>query len=143
MSWYQKGKTIWIFLKKETVSGSGISWAMCKSAHRCRQITTPAPHHSVFYRPDAFLPPNQQCQSTEGSTVSISIQLYPLPTITDAAGLHYIVVICQDISGFVLAALRYNKQRLELKESVGFFADATQRLRDKKRKKAALLTVHT
>jgi len=36
------------------VSGSGISWAICKSAHRSRQITTPAPHHSVFYRPDAL-----------------------------------------------------------------------------------------
>ena len=25
---------------------------MCKSAPRSRQITTPVPHHSVFYRPD-------------------------------------------------------------------------------------------
>ena len=41
-------------MKQETVSGSGISWAMCKSAPRSRQITTPAPHHSVFYRPDAL-----------------------------------------------------------------------------------------
>ena len=30
------------------MSGSGISWAICKSAPRSRQITTPAPHHSVF-----------------------------------------------------------------------------------------------
>jgi len=30
------------------VSGSGISVATCKSAPRSRQITTPAPHHSVF-----------------------------------------------------------------------------------------------
>ena len=30
------------------MSGSGISWAICKSAHRSRQITTPAPYHSVF-----------------------------------------------------------------------------------------------
>jgi len=36
------------------VSGSGISWAICKSAPRSRQITTPAPHHSFFYRPDAL-----------------------------------------------------------------------------------------
>ena len=35
------------------MSGSGISWAICKSEPRSRQITTPAPHHSVFYRPDA------------------------------------------------------------------------------------------
>ena len=33
---------------------SGISWAICKSASRSRQITMPAPHHSVFYRPDAL-----------------------------------------------------------------------------------------
>ena len=55
VSRYQKGKKpIWILLKQETVSGSGISWAICKSAHRSRQITMPAPHHSVFYRPDAL-----------------------------------------------------------------------------------------
>jgi len=36
------------------VSGNGISWAICKSAPRSRQITTPATHHSVFYRPDAL-----------------------------------------------------------------------------------------
>ena len=34
------------------MSGSGISCAICKSAPRSRQITMPAPHHSVFYRPD-------------------------------------------------------------------------------------------
>ena len=47
-------KPVWILLKQETVSGSGISWAICKSAPRSRQITTPAPHHSVFYRSDAL-----------------------------------------------------------------------------------------
>jgi len=45
---------IWILLKQETVSGSGISWAICKSAPRRRQITVPAPDHSIFYRPDAL-----------------------------------------------------------------------------------------
>jgi len=50
----RKVKPIWILVKQETVSGSGISWAACKSAHCSRQITTPAPHHSVFYRPDAL-----------------------------------------------------------------------------------------
>jgi len=54
VSQYQKGKTNWILLKQETVSGSGISWAICKSAPHSREITTPAPHHSVFYRPDAL-----------------------------------------------------------------------------------------
>jgi len=54
LSRYQKGKPIWILLKQETVSGSGICWAICKSAPCSRQITMPAPHHSVFYRPDAL-----------------------------------------------------------------------------------------
>ena len=67
LSWYQKGKTIWILLKQETVSGSGISWAICKSAPCSRQITTPAPHHLVFAGQMPFLPPNQQRQSTEGN----------------------------------------------------------------------------
>jgi len=35
-------------VKQETVSGSGISWAVCKSAPSSRQITMPAPHYSVF-----------------------------------------------------------------------------------------------
>ena len=50
----RKVKPKWILLKQETVSGSDISWAVCKSAPCSRQITMPAPHHSVFYRPDAL-----------------------------------------------------------------------------------------
>jgi len=50
----RKVKSISILPKQETVSGSDISRAICKSAPRSRQITTPAPHHSVFYRPDAL-----------------------------------------------------------------------------------------
>ena len=48
------------------MSGSGISWAICKSASRSRQTTTLASHHSVFTGRMPFLPPNQQRQSTEG-----------------------------------------------------------------------------
>ena len=44
----RKVKPIWILLEQETVSGSGISWAICKSASRSRQITTPAPYYSSF-----------------------------------------------------------------------------------------------
>jgi len=58
---------IWILMKQETVSGSGISWAICKFASRSRQITMPVPHHSSFFTGRMpFLPPNQQHQSTEG-----------------------------------------------------------------------------
>jgi len=61
----RKVKPIWILMKQETVSSSGM--AICKSAPRSRQITTPAPHHSVFTGRMPFLPPNQQRQSTEGT----------------------------------------------------------------------------
>ena len=61
----RKVKPIWILLKQETVSGRDISCAICKSAPRSRQITTPSPHHSVFTGRMPFLPPNQQRQSTE------------------------------------------------------------------------------
>ena len=44
----RKVKPIWILLEQETVSLSGISWAICKSASRSRQITTPAPHLSFL-----------------------------------------------------------------------------------------------
>ena len=50
----RKVKPIWISLRQETVSGSGISWAICKSAPHSRQTTMPVPHSSVFYRPDAL-----------------------------------------------------------------------------------------
>jgi len=66
VSRYQKGKTSWILLKQETLSGSGISWAICKSAPRSRQITMPAPNTQFFTGRMPFLPPNQQRQSTEG-----------------------------------------------------------------------------
>ena len=50
----RKVKPIWILVKQETVSGSGIGWTISKSAPRSRQITTPTPQRSVFYRPDAL-----------------------------------------------------------------------------------------
>ena len=59
---------------QETVSGSGINWAVCKSAPRSRQITTPPPHHSVFFTGlIPFLPPNQQRQSTEDNSTEGNI----------------------------------------------------------------------
>ena len=81
VSRYQTGKPIWILLKQETVSGSSISWAVCKSASHSRQITTPAPHHSLFTGRMLFLPPNQQCQSTEGLLSNLSNGWYFLPDI--------------------------------------------------------------
>jgi len=65
-------KPIWILLDQEAVSGSGISWAVCKSAPRSRQITMPVPHcqyptTQFFTGRMPFLLPNQQHQSTEGN----------------------------------------------------------------------------
>jgi len=69
----RKVKAVWILVKQETVSGSGISWAICKSAPCCRQTTTPAPHHSVFYRPDV-LPAAQPTASKHWNITSWLIQ---------------------------------------------------------------------
>ena len=106
-----KVKPIWILPKQETVSGSGISRAICKSAPCSRQITTPTPHHSVFYRPDT-LPAAQptaskhwrksqqhvQCyinlssgRTTQNwSNISLSI----LPSVTNQLKLHCSWMIC-------------------------------------------------
>ena len=51
----RKVKPIWILLKQETVSGSGISWAICKSAPRQTDNHTSTPPLKFFYRPDALL----------------------------------------------------------------------------------------
>ena len=48
ISRYQKGKTNLDLLEQESVSGSGIGWAICKYASRPRQITTLASHRSVL-----------------------------------------------------------------------------------------------
>jgi len=95
VSRYQKGKTSLDLLEQETVNGTGISWALCKSAlhpdqyatseivkrrwswvcsckRRYSKFTTftlflPCQHPplSFFIGQMLFLPPNQQCQSTE------------------------------------------------------------------------------
>ena len=76
----RKVKPVWILLKQETVSGSGISWAICKSAPRS---TT-----QFFTGWMPFLPPNQQHQSTEGKTFTnssdyVTILTPPSQSVTD------------------------------------------------------------
>ena len=71
----RKVKPIWILLEQETVSGSGISWTICKSAPCSRQITTPAPTTQFFTGRMPFLPPNQQCQSTEGEAKGLKADM--------------------------------------------------------------------
>jgi len=62
VSLYQKGKTNLDLLEQETVSGSGINWALCKSAPNPRHTHTSTPPVS-FYKPDALLLLSQQRQS--------------------------------------------------------------------------------
>jgi len=64
----RKVKTIWILLKQEAMSGSGISkghMQVCTSLHT-RQITTPP--LSFFTGRMPILPLNQQRQSNEGNS---------------------------------------------------------------------------
>jgi len=73
VSQYQKDKTGKDLLEQEIASGgSGNRWAICKHALCHREITMSASHHSSFFTGQmTFLPPSQQCQSTEYLTKSI------------------------------------------------------------------------
>jgi len=73
----RKTKSIWILLKQETVSGSGVSWACTNSAPSSRQITMPAPCHLVFYRLDAL--PATQPTASKHWMPHIHIYIYSLP----------------------------------------------------------------
>ena len=67
VSWYQKGKTNLDFTAARDSEWQWHRWAVCKSAPRSRQITMPAPHHSVYLQ--ARCPschPTDKRQSTEG-----------------------------------------------------------------------------
>jgi len=77
VSRYQKGKSSQDLneARDDCVLGcSGISWTICKqSAHSCRQITTPTPHHWIFSGRMHSVMPNQQCQSTLICTTNVWI----------------------------------------------------------------------
>jgi len=94
----RKEKPIWIFLKQETVSGSGISWATCKSAPRCRQITMPVPHHSSFFTGwMPFMPLKQPHQSMKGMPHNET--QFPCNR-----GQRVVKRLCECVLGFVQAA---------------------------------------
>ena len=65
---HQKGKPFWILLEQEMM---GWQWHQLDHAQSfapgSREITTSVPHQSVFTGQMPFLPPNQQCKSTEGT----------------------------------------------------------------------------
>ena len=105
----RKVKSIWILLKQQTVSGSGIHWAICKSAPRSREITMPAPHCSVFYRLDALRAtkptvskhwrhrPNNTVHSKTRSRHKSSTVL-PLAVSESATKKHCVDIVAQEMS---------------------------------------------
>jgi len=69
----RKAKPVWIYEARddEVSVCSGISWTICKqSACPSRQITTPTHQLSIFTSRMLFLTPSQQCESTEGISVT-------------------------------------------------------------------------
>jgi len=59
------------------VSGSGVSWAICKFAPWLRPITMPTSHHSVFYRLDA-LPATQPTASKHRNPFDAKLSLFSI-----------------------------------------------------------------
>ena len=82
----RKVKPIWILLKQEPESGSGISWAICKSASYSRQTTTPAPHLSVFLQAG--------CPSCRPTNSVKALKAKLLQTPTTKLHLWYCLTIC-------------------------------------------------
>ena len=76
----RKVKPIWILLKQEIVSGSGI-WAICKSALCSRQKPCQHPTTQFFTGRMPFLSPNQQHQSTEGTLLHCVLKNSTLPLL--------------------------------------------------------------
>ena len=70
---YQKGKTNLDFTKARDSEWQWHQLGLCKSAPRSRQITTPAPHHSVFLQ--AGCPscrPNNSVKALKANSVYIT-----------------------------------------------------------------------
>jgi len=82
------------------VSGSGISWAMCKSAPRSRLDN----HATVFYRTDALpaIPPTASRHWRHGST----------PESHKNRSQHFFAVTCARVVGFKCILGRYVLQKV-------------------------------
>jgi len=68
VSRYEKGKTNLDYTEERDSEWQCTSWAICKYAARSRQIATPAATTQFCTGRMPFLPPNQQRESTEGSS---------------------------------------------------------------------------
>ena len=65
----QKGKANLDFTEVRDSEWQWHQLATCKSAPRSRQITMPAPHHSVFYMPDALPGAQPTASKHEGTYI--------------------------------------------------------------------------
>ena len=101
----RKVKPIWILLEQETVSGCGVSWAICKSAPRSRQITMPAPNHCVFYRPDALPAAKPTASSTEGNCYQCVVIFGDTSVCDFALSRHFALFANHALSVFPFSAL--------------------------------------
>jgi len=101
------------------VSGSGISWAICKSAPCPRQITASAPHHSVFYRLDA-LPATQPTASKhwrQNSTTSDNCKNVNSLDVTNTLKLKCKSINCQNVILYTLIQTYCSILRQEYRSS--------------------------
>ena len=57
------------------MSGSGVIWAICKSALRSRQITTPAPHHSFLQAGSPSCRPTNSVKALKAVTYGIKLKI--------------------------------------------------------------------
>jgi len=76
VSQYQKGKTNLDLLQQQKVSGSAISWAICKSAPLPRQVTMPAFHNCT----ELMWTPLPQSKDTIWPSYSLLRYLLPFST---------------------------------------------------------------
>jgi len=113
VSRYQKGKTRKVktnldLLEQEIVSGSGICWALCKSALHPRQ---PRQHPTTqfFYRPDA-LPATQSTPSKHWRQKKNQIQLIHNITNTFVPLLLLRVLFLLSVAGSVYKTARISPQ---------------------------------
>ena len=82
----QEGKTNVDLLEQEIVSGSGISWAIQKSASWPRHITMPASHHSVFLQ--AGCPSCHPTNNVKALSTKATVRLYGVINTRFSSGMH-------------------------------------------------------
>jgi len=83
VSRHQKGITNLDLLQQETVSNSGISWAICKSAPWPRQMTMPAPTTQFLEAGCPSCRPTNSVKDTEGTQSTEAISCWYLLLVMD------------------------------------------------------------